>query len=35
MHIEFTDKAWENFQYWLENDIDVVEKIQTSQPHVN
>jgi toxin YoeB len=27
MHIEFTDKAWENFQYWLENDPDVVEKI--------
>lgn len=27
MNIEFTPKAWEDFNYWLEYDISKVEKI--------
>lgn len=27
MNIEFTSHAWEEFQYWLENDAEVVRKI--------
>ena len=27
MNISFTPKGWENYQYWLENDIDVLQKI--------
>lgn len=27
MNIEFTTSAWEDFNYWLENDEDVVKKI--------
>jgi Txe/YoeB family toxin of Txe-Axe toxin-antitoxin module len=27
MNIEFTEIAWEDFSYWIENDEDVVLKI--------
>jgi len=27
MHIEFTTYGWEDFSYWLENDMDTVVKI--------
>lgn len=27
MTIEFTENAWEEFQYWIETDPDIVEKI--------
>jgi len=27
MIIEFTPHAWEEFEYWLENDIDTAKKI--------
>ena len=27
MNVEFTSHAWEEFQYWLENDPEVVKKI--------
>ena len=27
MNIQFTSHAWEEFNYWLENDIDSVKKI--------
>jgi toxin YoeB len=27
MHIEFTTYGWEDFSYWLENDINTVVKI--------
>lgn len=27
MNVEFTSHAWEEFQYWLENDAEVVRKI--------
>lgn len=27
MDILFTKNAWEDFEYWIENDIDIVQKI--------
>jgi toxin YoeB len=27
MNIKFTDHGWEDFNYWLENDEDVVKKV--------
>ena len=27
MFIEFTENAWEDFEYWLETDIDIANKI--------
>lgn len=27
MNIEFTEKAWEGFNYWIENDLEVSIKI--------
>jgi len=27
MDIFFTKNAWEDFEYWIENDIAIVEKI--------
>jgi toxin YoeB len=27
MIIEFTDNAWEDFEYWIETDKDIVNKI--------
>ena len=27
MSIEFTKQAWKEFEYWLEHDIDVADKI--------
>ncbi|MEO1627838.1 MAG: type II toxin-antitoxin system YoeB family toxin, partial [Bacteroidota bacterium] len=27
MKIEFTDDAWEDFEYWIETDVDIVNKI--------
>lgn len=27
MNIEFTSHGWEDFNYWLDYDVDVVEKI--------
>lgn len=27
MNIEFTKKGWEDFEYWIENDIEIVDKI--------
>ena len=29
MNIEFTSHAWEEFQYWIENDPEIVERINT------
>jgi len=29
MRIEFTENAWDDFQYWLDNDLEVVSKIKT------
>ena len=29
MNIEFTEKAWEDFNYWLENDQEVNSKIKS------
>jgi len=27
MHFEFTENGWEDFQYWIEIDTDIVIKI--------
>jgi toxin YoeB len=27
MNFEFTNKAWEDFTYWIDNDKDIIEKI--------
>jgi len=27
MNIEFTSHAWEEFQYWMENNVEIVERI--------
>jgi toxin YoeB len=27
MNFEFTQNAWEDFEYWIETDSDIVEKI--------
>lgn len=27
MHFEFTENGWEDFQYWIETDSSIVEKI--------
>ncbi len=27
MNIEFTSHAWEEFEYWIENDTEIVERI--------
>ena len=27
MNLEFTEFAWEDFEYWLETDIEIVSKI--------
>ncbi|CAN5464180.1 hypothetical protein BH11BAC3_BH11BAC3_27640 [soil metagenome] len=27
MNFEFTEHGWEDFQYWIENDSSIVEKI--------
>lgn len=27
MNFEFTQKAWEDFEYWIETDLDTVNKI--------
>lgn len=27
MNVEFTQHAWDDFEYWIENDVDIVEKI--------
>ena len=27
MNTEFTPNGWEDFEYWLENDLEMVEKI--------
>ena len=27
MNFEFTQNAWEEFEYWIETDIEIVEKI--------
>lgn len=27
MNIEFTENAWEEFEYWIETDGDIVDKI--------
>lgn len=29
MIVSFTQNGWENYQYWIENDTDVLEKINT------
>mgnify|MGYP003579314070 CR=1 FL=1 len=27
MNFEFTENAWQDFEYWMDNDADIVEKI--------
>jgi toxin YoeB len=27
MNIEFTENAWQDFEHWMDNDSDIVEKI--------
>ena len=27
MHVEFTEKGWEDFEYWLEVDADIAHRI--------
>ena len=27
MNVSFTAKGWENYQYWIENDTDILQKI--------
>ena len=27
MNLEFTENGWEDFQYWIETDAEIVEKI--------
>ena len=29
MNVSFTAKGWENYQYWIENDTDILQKINT------
>ncbi|MBL0262191.1 MAG: Txe/YoeB family addiction module toxin [Saprospiraceae bacterium] len=29
MNFEFTSHAWEDFEYWMENDPEIIEKIKS------
>jgi toxin YoeB len=29
MKIEFTDHAWEDFDYWMQNEVEMAQKIRT------
>ena len=29
MNVSFTANGWENYKYWIENDTDILEKINT------
>jgi hypothetical protein len=35
MNFEFTEYGWEDFQYWIETDASIVEKINSAHDNPN